>query len=253
MIICSKSNQWLKLVRALLKGSKESQKYFIAEGEKVIKALLPVYKPLVVLAQENFEFNLEESFLTISVPIWPSETPSKILAIFERPNYALSDLQNAQDLIILDEIQGPGNLGSIIRTAVAAGWENLICLKNTANPFSPKVVRSSAGALGGLKIFSDFEIGSLTQILKENNFTLIYTSSHSESKFNEINFKQINKPCLILGNEGHGIQENLKQIIFNSGLNLLEANIPILKPQIVESLNVGIASALLMYKIKNLI
>ena len=102
MIICSKSNQWLKLVRALLKGSKESQKYFIAEGEKVIKALLPVYKPLVVLAQENFEFNLEESFLTISVPIWPSETPSKILAIFERPNYALSDLQNAQDLIILD-------------------------------------------------------------------------------------------------------------------------------------------------------
>ena len=114
-------------------------------------------------------------------------------------------------------------------------------------------MRSSAGALGGLKIFSDFEIGSLTQILKENNFTLIYTSSHSESKFNEINFKQIKKPCLILGNEGHGIQENLKQIIFNSGLNLLEANIPILKPQIVESLNVGIASALLMYKIKNLI
>lgn len=249
MLIQSKSNQWVKLARALLKGAGGDNQYFIAEGEKVIKALLPVYKPLIVLACENFNFELKDN-LIISAQVWPSETPSKIIAIFEKPNY---QFQNASNLIILDEIQDPGNLGSIIRTAVAAGWENLICLKNTVNPFSPKVVRSSAGALGGLKIFSNFEINSLAQILKQNNFTLIYTSSHSKSKFNEINFSQIQKPCLILGNEGHGIQENLKQIITNSGQPLIEANIPIVKPQIVESLNVGIAGALLMYKIKNLL
>lgn len=249
MIIQSKTNQWIKLARDLLKSGKESEKYFIAEGEKVIKSLLPVYKPLITLVQENF-LSIQENFLIVAVKAWPTETPSKIITIFERPHY---ELKNAQDLIILDEIQDPGNLGSIIRTAVAAGWENLICLKNTANPFSPKVVRSSAGALGGIKIFSNFEIGFLAKILKENDFTLIYTSSHLKTKFSEINFKQIQKPCLILGNEGHGIQANLKQIILSSGLDIIEANIPILKPQIIESLNVSIAGALLMYKIKNLL
>ncbi len=253
LIIRSRDNQWIELCQKVLAGKREVKNLFFAEGYKVVKSLLPKFKPVALFSSESF-FPEVQDFTTdvkiVSDKLWPSlnevQTPVKLIGLFERPQNNFENLQAAEDLIVLDRIQDPGNLGTLIRTAVAAGWSQIVCVKGTVDPFCPKVVRSTAGALGGMQIFYGVESAQVIQKAKELKLQFVITSSHSEPQ--SVNWSAIQSPCLVLGNEGAGLSEDFMQLT-----NVVPVNLPIVNKGCVESLNVSVAGALLLYKLKALI
>jgi TrmH family RNA methyltransferase len=257
-IIRSKTNKWVQLCSSIHQGRKDSKPFFLAEGMKSIKSLLSSYKPLVLLSSESFSNDLAQFNDTeiecriVSDQLWPSlsevQSPTKLIGIFHKPVVDLPSFSNATEIIVIDQVQDPGNLGTIIRTAVASGWQNMICLKGTVDPFSPKVVRASAGALGGIKIVTSIEINPLMSFLKDGDFTIINSSSHATNDLRTLELNKIRKPCLILGNEGGG-----SSYAWSEEIECLQIKIPLQNEQQVESLNVAIAGALLMYKLKGMI
>ncbi|MFN5538630.1 MAG: TrmH family RNA methyltransferase [Candidatus Melainabacteria bacterium] len=289
-IISSPDNQWIKLCKNLIEGGKERKIFFIAEGSKLIKSLLTEYKPEVLLTSEAFLEGLDlyppapltvgdekgnqydESFnlalQIVSDRLWPKLTemnsPVKLIGIFRKPEISDNSLNHSTgDFLVLDRIQDPGNMGTIIRTAVASGWENLICLKGCVDPFSPKVVRSSAGALCGLKIFTGILHEDLSNILMDKDFLVVHSSSHASldlkdntsPSLSSLEQKKQKSTCLILGNEGQGVDEAFIQKLSCQikSENLIDLKLPMVNIDKVESLNVAIAGALLMYKLKGMI
>lgn len=257
IIISSKTNKWIKLCMSIHKGNGKEENCFLAEGTKVIQALSCKLKPEILLTSESFAPKVAEltEFKQISIQIvsdqlWPKvcslDSPVQLIGIFRRPQQNLVSLKSASELLVLDRIQDPGNMGTIIRTAVASGWKNLICLKGSVDPFSPKVVRASAGAIGALNIFTDLTNVQLLEVLEEQ-FTTVLTSSHSKVEVKDLHLPPNAKPCLVLGNEGGGVDLTLKNE------NSFTVKIPMRQDESLESLNVAIAGALLMYKLKGLI
>ncbi len=163
-----------------------------------------------------------------------------IVAICNMKSYTIEDIELEDDILILDKIQDPGNLGTILRTADSSGIKNIICIKGTTDIYSQKVVRSSMGSLMYLKIIFIDDYLSLN-FLKNNRY-LLMASSLDEA----IDYKIINtiksKIALILGNEANGIDTKLLDKAD------LKVKIPIYGA--AESLNVAIAGGILMYKLK---
>lgn len=139
------------------------------------------------------------------------------------------------DVIMLENIQDPGNLGSILRTAIAFSIKNIIISKQTVDPFSLKVLRASQGIQFKLNIII---LDNLLTFLNMYKGQIIATTLNSKNDIFTINYK---KPTLwIFGNEGAGISAELED-----EADIL-AKIPL--KENVESLNVGIASAVCMYE-----
>ncbi|MDX1920337.1 MAG: RNA methyltransferase [Candidatus Caenarcaniphilales bacterium] len=281
-IIQSKGNQWFKLITSIKEGKKERDKYFIAEGEKHILSFLKKFVPFAFFSYEDesplpqpphldrqggslslFPLSrglegdkLAEKAYIFSKKLWKElsdvETPQRLIAIFERPEQKNENIEKTDSVLILDRIQDPGNLGTIIRTAIASGWKDIICLKGTVDPYSPKVVRASAGALALANIYCKISLEELIPILQNNSFEIFTTSSHNSVAANEYNFKETKKPCLILGNEGGGIESNWIEKL-RTERKIVDLKIPMENEEVVESLNVAIAGALLMFRIKGLV
>lgn len=262
-IIQSKDNKWFKLINSIRQNKKEKDKYFLAEGEKLIESLLKKFKPFAIFTyedsglQSSIEYNKENYEIHIfSHKLWKElsevEAPQRLIAIFERPDFELNFLDNISSVLVLDQIQDPGNLGTLIRTAVASGWENIICLKGSVDPYSPKVVRASAGSLALAQIYCKVTHEDLIQYLENSSLEIFSTSSYNAVSSNEFYFKKVSKPCLILGNEGRGIETNWLEKL-REKKEIVDLKIPMQNEEVVESLNVAIAGALLMYKIKGLV
>ena len=265
IIISSQQNSSVQLCLNLLANSsnKDKKKYFIAEGHKLIKTLIQKYKPFLLLTTESFLNELNDlndyqpQIQIVSDKLWlilnqDLLSPTKLIGVFEKPanKFKLNhELENGFYLI-LDRIQDPGNMGTLLRTAAAANWQNIISLKGSVDIFSPKVIRASAGAIAHLNIMTSIE----EEILKENlasqgnDFSLICTSSHAKTEINQLNLliKNKSKIALVLGNEGQGIAKSL--------MNLERAElIKIPMNEQIESLNVSVAGALLIFKLSGLV
>lgn len=136
------------------------------------------------------------------------------------------------DLIYLDGVQDPGNVGTIIRTALALNYKGIILSPDSAYPFSSKVIQSSKGAIFKLPIM----IKTIQEFENLKDYDLIGTLLNGEP----LNEAQRNgKPIiLVFGNEGHGIREEVQQLLNKAYL------IPMNE---IDSLNVGIAAGIFMY------
>ena len=244
-MITSPSNRWLKLYSRIIQGKKESKTHFIAEGIKLIDSLKQVSEPLVLFRAPDCRVNSPDC-LTIASSLWSFlDSRSKLLGIFPKPGASLPQLTLASHLLVLEGVQDPGNVGTLLRTALASGWNYIICLPGTADPFSRKVIRSSAGAITGLHIFKHFTQNTLDLFLQQNEFTVIATSSKASTDLVNYQIPKGQKTCLLLGNEGAGLSGQIKAHL---SLKLAMKNNPS-----IESLNVGIAGSLFMYKLQNLL
>ena len=134
-------------------------------------------------------------------------------------------------LLYLDGVQDPGNVGTLIRTALAFSYSGVILSKDTASIYNDKVISSTKGAIFSLPIYNDIDLISL----KEKGYEIVSTSLKNAIDYKEYHFK--NKFVLVLGNEGQGVKEE----------NLLISDYIVkINMDNIDSLNVGVAGGILM-------
>jgi TrmH family RNA methyltransferase len=162
-------------------------------------------------------------------------TPHHVLAVFEQKQ--ATSPTNIKDAItlVLDGIQDPGNLGTIIRTADWFGVNNIICSPVCADMYNPKVVQSTMGSIARVNIFYT----DLTAWLQKNNTVKKYAAALHGENIN--NLKDIKEAILIIGSEGKGISEAV--------MNLVDEKITIPKIGEAESLNAAVAAGIILSKI----
>lgn len=142
--------------------------------------------------------------------------------------------------IALDGVQDPGNLGTIIRTAVAVGAKGIFLLKGTVDPYNEKCVRSTMSALCNIPIFEDVTLSEFYDLVKDNTIKTYVTSLNNAKPYHTISYAK--RTIVILGNEGNGVSRDI--------IEMCDQAITIPMYGDIESLNVSIAAALCMYKVR---
>lgn len=249
--INSSDNPKYKMALSLKqKKTRQNLDLFLIEGLRNIQLAREYGHPLkYVFVDKNHSENSEYAalleyykdisyFLPVKLIDNLSETvnPQGIVAVAEINSFDFSGAFEEKSILILDRIQDPGNLGSIIRSADASGIKYIFFLKGTADIYSPKVVRAAMGSLFYMKI-QEADLDML-QTLKHKGFKLISSSLENAVSYNSLLDHE--KIALVIGNEANGIS---KEIISISDMSV---KIPLIGK--AESLNAAAAAAVLMYK-----
>lgn len=243
MIITSKDNNLVKEIRKLKEKKYRADK-FIVEGIKMLKEAIDekcTIETIVIREGIKLDFDVSKyNLIEVSESIFNSLTdvvsPQGVLAVIKKDNDCKID-DEADYIIALDGIQDPGNLGTIIRTSDAANLKQIIVSKNTVDAYSPKVVRSTMGAIYRVKII---EVENLEETLKElrgKEFSTVVTSLDTEKSIYDINYS---KKIVVIGNEANGVSEDVQKIADE------KVKIPMLGK--TESLNASVAAGIMIYE-----
>ena len=224
----------LKLIKRLQqKKYRKSEGLFVVEGKKSVEEFVNAdFKLKHLFVNEAFgnQFRTAEIATSQEFKQMSSlSTPPEILAVFEQNNYVLPK-QIEQTTFVLDGIQDPGNLGTIIRLADWFGMKNIFCGEETVDVYNPKVIQASMGSLARVKVhFVD-----LTEFLTDIKVPVYGTFMDGKNLYQE----KLQQPSLIvLGNEANGISIGIE--------NLCSKKIAIPPSEnSTESLNVAMAAAI---------
>jgi TrmH family RNA methyltransferase len=232
----------LKHIR-LLKQKKYRQEFgeFLVEGEKNIDELLKSnFKINVLYATSDWnDINCNEEITLVTTKqlsqISNLSSPNKVLALVQTPiiKYNESILENDLTLI-LDSINDPGNLGTIIRTADWFGIKNIICSTDSVNCYNPKVVQTTKGSLFNVTVHYQ----ELSNLLA-NTSNKIYGAALDGKEINK-DFSPQKPAILLMGSESHGISAEIEKLITDKILIKQHGK--------AESLNVAIATSILLYQ-----
>ncbi|MBE6943394.1 MAG: RNA methyltransferase [Ruminococcaceae bacterium] len=244
--ISSRKNPLIQQVRRLLSSRKEreSSGLFVSDGTKLLEeAIRWEGKLTTVIHTENISPNLPETVREVIVPdeimeyISPMSTPQGALFLCRLPEK--TEFVPQPGMLILDGIQDPGNLGTILRTADALDVP-VVLLPGCADPYSHKVVRSSMGAIFRTPVMeADFE--TVKAACQKAGIPLAVTALQTDAK--DIRTVPISKMAVVIGSEGQGVCEK----VMNACTEYLI--IP-MNPR-CESLNAAIAASIVMWQMKN--
>lgn len=254
-VISSKDNEIVKNIKKLRdKKYRDLNNEFVIEGIKIIQEAIQEgakIKKIVIceecaqdgMLDQKFLYEISKyDFICVTKKIFDSITnvmnPQGILAVIEKNNEE-SNINYKEDIIIvLDGIQDPGNLGTILRTIDSANISQLIVSKETADSYNPKVVRSTMGAIFRVNIITSENIVSTIKKLKKHGYEICATAlqDDSESIYN-VEYK---KKVIIIGNEANGVS---KEVLELSDRKLI---IPMLGR--TESLNAAVAGSIIVYE-----
>ncbi len=240
MLYSSLDNKKIKnLTKLNIKKYRDNSNYFLVEGEHLV---LEAYKKgylCELLLEENTDFSLpiETNYITRNIlkKITNLDTPQPVLGICEKKEQAAI---SGNKILILDNIQDPGNLGTIIRSAVAFNVDTLIISKNSVDIYNPKVIRASQGLI----FHPNIVIGDLLEIipnLKNKDYKILGTRVTGGKSLKSI--EKMKKFAIIMGNEGNGVSEEI--------LCLCDEYLYIDMNKNCESLNVGVATSIILYEL----
>lgn len=247
-----------KLIRSLsLKKVRDAEGLFLAEGPKVVEELLEKFDCCHLLATPRYmespsaqaaisraKHIAEQTEIneTLLCTLSQQKTPHDVLAIFEQPREAHSDITGWADIpthslaLALDDVQDPGNLGTIIRLADWFGIEHIFCSPGTADAFSPKTVQATMGALGRIRLHRTL-LSPFIRSLREG--TPVYgTFLDGQNLYSK---GLTSHGLIVMGNEGNGISSEVRALCTH---RLLIPNYPVGRPT-SESLNVAVATAII--------
>jgi TrmH family RNA methyltransferase len=231
----------IRFIHQLLrKKIRYDQRCFIVEGNKGVKEGLEgglTVRELYVTDQSSHVFSgaqviTEKEMKKIS----QLTTPSDSLAVFNFPK--IKDWQDADWVLALDEIQDPGNLGTIIRTADWFGFKHILCGEGTVDPFHPKVVQATMGSYARVQChLIDLEAG-----LQQQDRTVVGADLEGVPLKN---YNVPSKGVLVIGNEGRGLSRSVEK--------LLDEKVTIERGEgsKAESLNAAISTAVILHTISN--
>jgi len=171
-----------------------------------------------------------------------TETPQGVIALVEKPVWeadaVLGTPGDGRNLLVLDRIQDPGNLGTLIRTADCAGYSGAVLLKGTADPYNPKTLRAAAGSLFRVPCIQLSGPEETLQLLRQAGKEVLVTSPRADQSCYDVPMKE--NIALVIGNEGAGACDEL--------LDGADRLVKIPMDGDAESLNAAVAAAILLYE-----
>ena len=258
--ILSKDNLLIKDTKKLKeKKYRTSSNMFLVEGFRFTKeALKSDFEVVNIFISASGETKYENSSMkdklqkntkvynvsdSLFKSICDTDNPQGILAVVK--NKPVEIKYDHGFYILTDKIQDPGNMGTIIRTAHAAGALGVIITKGTVDIYNEKTLRATMGSIFKIPVIYDKDL-SLVQKLRDGGFKLITSSLDTDKNFYDVDLKE--KVIISVGNEGNGISEEVYDIC--------DVKIKIPMPGGAESLNVAVAASIMMYEVvrqKNII
>ena len=253
-IITSKDNEIIKNVRKLKeKKYRDLNNEYIVEGVKMIKeAILEDAKiKLIVVCEDNANSGAIDKKLLYEIAkyeciyvskkvfdlISDVQTPQGMLAVIEKEN-SEDKIDYTEDVIVvLDGIQDPGNLGTILRTIDSCGLKQVIVSKETADSYNPKVVRSTMGAIFRVKVIESNNILDTLKNMKKHKYKIMATSLETDNSIYDVYY---NKKVIVIGNEANGVSRDI--------LDYADEKIKIPMLGKTESLNASVATAVILYE-----
>ena len=229
-----------KLVKLQKRRYRELYKEYIVEGEHLISEAFKVGSILEIFVVEGYDYNADCPITIVSRNVMKKistmDSPSNVVALCKKTiNKSIG-----KKILLLDELQDPGNLGTIIRSSVAFGIDTIILSENTVDLYNPKVLRATQGMYNFINIFSMNSKDAIEKI-KSKNIKVYGTNVNNGIDIKSLSDDDKRSFCLIVGNEGNGVREDIQM--------MCDSNIYIKMNKNVESLNVGVASSILLYEL----
>jgi len=238
-MITSKDNYnykiWSKLSQ---KKHRQKEQLFLVEGEHLVREAeeAGVIEALLVCEGTFFETDVDVTFL--SQPLFEklasTVTTAGVMAVCRMWE---SKIRVHQRLLLVDGIQDPGNLGTLIRSALAFGFDGLIMSEDTVDVYNEKVVRATQGALFHLAISRRNLMEYVSDLQKSG--VVVYAATLNDGAKVMGDVMPAENMAFVVGNEGAGIRESLMEVC--------DGRVVIEMSSLVESLNVGVAGSILMY------
>ena len=253
-IISSKENQFIKHIKKLKdKKYRDINNEYLIEGIKLIKEAIQEKAPIkqIIICDDcekvesipkdlMYEIAKYEC-IYVTKKIFEILTnvvePQGILAIIGKSDLKQEINYNEDIIVALDDIQDPGNLGTILRTVDSIGLTQLIISKGTADVYNPKVIRSSMGAIFRVKVIESENLEQTLSEIKKHKFELLVTSLQTKKSVYDIKYK---KKIIVIGNEANGVSKEIQELADN------KIKIPMLGK--TESLNASVATGIILYE-----
>lgn len=252
MVITSTSNEQIKKLIQLKEKSKvrKTTGTFTVEGKKMFveipaEDLVSVYVSETFL-KENGELVKDKKYQIVSDQVFKkisdTVTPQGIVAVVKQKSYSIDYIIEKRNkekscIVVLDRLQDPGNMGTIVRTGEAAGISGIIMSKDSADIYNPKVIRSTMGSIFRVPFAIVDDLVAAVDTLKDNGITTY--AAHLKGEL--YNSGSLTKDCaLLIGNEARGLSEKISA--------KADKLIKIPMHGKVESLNAAIATSILMYE-----
>lgn len=242
MLITSLDNDRVKgYIKLKDRKYRKKTKTFIVEGMHLVLEAYKrgVIKELILEKDVVVPLDCPTVYVTNEIinKISEMESPSNIMALC---NMMDEDNVIGDKILMLDEVQDPGNLGTIIRSAVAFNVDTIVLSPNTVDLYNPKVIRSTQGMLFHINVVIR-ELDSVIKELKEREIPVYGTKVDYGMDVRTFKEKDRKKYCLVMGNEGNGVSEEI--------LDLCDEYLYIGMNEVVESLNVGVATSIILYEL----
>ena len=253
-VITSKDNEIIKNVKKLKdKKYRDQENKFIVEGIKMLQEAINEHAKiskivvcedcindgtisqelLYEIAKYNCIYATEKVFQSIT----EVKNPQGILAVIEKENGEEKISYEEDVIVVLDGIQDPGNLGTIIRTLDSVNLKQIILSENTADPYNPKVVRSTMGAIYRVNMIRSKNIIDTLKNMKKHKYDVVVTSLQTDKNIYDIDYK--NK-VIVIGNEANGVSKEVMELADQKVI------IPMLGK--TESLNAAVATGIILYE-----
>ena len=253
-VITSKENDIIKNIKKLNeKKYRDQENKFLVEGIKMVQEALnenAAIDKIVVcedcindgtIKQELLYEIAKQECIYVSEKVFQSITqvtnPQGILAVLKRESEKEKISYDEDIIVVLDGVQDPGNLGTIIRTIDSVGLSQLILSEQTADPFNPKVVRSTMGAIYRINCIRSEKIVETLKNIKKHKYEILATSLQTNETIYDIDYK---KKVLVIGNEANGVSKEVLELANK------KIKIPMLGK--TESLNVAVATGIILYE-----
>ncbi len=252
--ITSKDNEFIKHIKKLKdKKYRDMANEYLIEGIKLVEEAIQEKAPIKqIILCDDCEKNAAISkdlmyaiakrecvYVTENILKYLSEvqSPQGILAVIEKNNNDMQ-IDYTQDVIVaLDDVQDPGNLGTILRTVDSVGLTQILLSKGTADAFNPKVVRSTMGAIFRVKIIECEDLKQTLKEIRKHKFKIVVSSLQTENTIYDIKYQ---KKVIVIGNEANGVEPTIRQMSDEA------IKIPMLGK--TESLNASVATGIILYE-----
>ncbi len=248
-MISSTSNAQVKEVLALQSKAKArcESGFFVVEGLRLVREARPedidrlYMTEAFALTEEGRRMAASCRFETVTDTVMQhmadTRTPQGILAVVRMHSYDIRDLMGGP-LLVLENVQDPGNVGTLFRTAEAAGASGILMNEGTADPWQPKVVRSTMGAIFRLPFVKSGDLAADILSLKEAGYCVYAAHLQGKETYDGIIYPE--KAAFLLGNEGNGLTDETA--------SLADEKVLIPMAGKTESLNVSVAGAVLIFE-----